>query len=336
MAIRASSSKEVETLVADLSSDNSLKRDAAVARLTVIGQRAVDRLIALASNSTAPATARIAAFRSVEAIADPRALPATLAALADADSSVVIAAINTARAFLRTPQGVGALDSVIQIALDRARILAVRLAAIQALRALPATTIEPILAALKTEPDPEIANILQPPQRRAAVNTVQRLETAADGTLPADADALKSAIVRSAGDVPPSTLHHIIERVRVHEGSEASEHRAAWMAVRAAAHLALADRGSRLALYDLRETIESSRERIPVEFFAAVSVIGDVSCLEPIATAYARTQDGWSRRHLADAFRAIVDREKVTRRHAAAKKIEKRWPGSWGRLVASR
>jgi hypothetical protein len=108
------------------------------------------------------------------------------------------------------------------------------------------------------------------------------------------------------------------------------------MGARATTHLALAHRASRLALYDLRETIESSRERIPVEFFAAVTAIGDTSCLEPLATAYSRVQDEWSHRQLADAFRAIVQREKVTRRHAAVKRIEKRWPGAWESLVTSR
>jgi hypothetical protein len=104
------------------------------------------------------------------------------------------------------------------------------------------------------------------------------------------------------------------------------------MTTRAATHLALAQRNSRLALYDLRETIESSRERIPVEFFAAVTAIGDTTCLEPIAGAYSQARDDWSRRQLADAFRAIIGREKLTRRHAVAKKIEKRWPGAWTSL----
>jgi HEAT repeat protein len=329
LAIRASSSKEVETLVADLSSDSSLKRDAAVARLIVIGPRAVDRVVRLASNRAASATARIAAFRSLEAIADPRALPAAVEAFADADPSIAIAALNAARVFLRMPQGVEVLDSVIQIALDRDGVLPVRLAAIQALSELPQATIEPVLAALRSEPDPEIANVLQPPQRRAVVNTVQRLDAAAAGTLPTDAEALKSAIARSGAEVPLLTLHQIIERVRVREGSDPAARQAGWMGARAAAHIALADRGSRLALYDLRETIESLREPIPVEFFAAVTAIGDATCLEPIASAYRRAKDDWSRTHLADAFRAIVNREKITRRNATAKKIEKRFPGMW-------
>ena len=333
MVIKASSSKEIDALVADLSSDSAIKRDGAIARLSVIGQRAVERLVGLAADSKSSPAVRLAAFRTLENIADPRALPPALAAFADSDTSVVVAALSTAKAFLRTARGVEALDRVIALALERRQSVAVRVAAIQALRELPEATVKPVLTALRADPDPEIMNVLEPARSRATVNTAQRLAAAAGGTLPANPEVLKSAIARSS-DVPLSVLHQIVERIRVHEGTKA-ERRTDWIGARAAAHLALANRGSRLALYDLRETIESLRERIPVEFFAAVTAIGDASCLDPIATAYARAKDDWSRRHLADAFRAIVSREKITRRHAAARKIEKRWPGVWKSLVAT-
>jgi hypothetical protein len=81
-------------------------------------------------------------------------------------------------------------------------------------------------------------------------------------------------------------------------------------------------------LYDLRETLEASNGPLPVEFLAALERIGDVSCLEPIASAYitAPVEGEWWREHLVHAFRAIVARERVTRRHAAMKKIARRWP----------
>ena len=62
-----------------------------------------------------------------------------------------------------------------------------------------------------------------------------------------------------------------------------------------------------------------------MEFLTALSLIGDASCLEAIAEAHRVAQDSWWRQHLADAFRAIVTREKLTRRHAVIKKIEKKW-----------
>ena len=63
----------------------------------------------------------------------------------------------------------------------------------------------------------------------------------------------------------------------------AREARAAWQNARGALHQALALRGSRVAVYDLRETIEQSRGPLPTSFVAALHVVGDASCLEPIA-----------------------------------------------------
>ena len=60
-----------------------------------------------------------------------------------------------------------------------------------------------------------------------------------------------------------------------------------------------------------------------------VSLVGDATCLESVAAAYAHAPGGgddWWRDHLADTFRAIVKREKLTPRHAVMKKIQKRWP----------
>jgi hypothetical protein len=93
-------------------------------------------------------------------------------------------------------------------------------------------------------------------------------------------------------------------------------------------HQALALRGSRVAMYDLRETIEGARGPVPVSFLAALHVVGDASCLEPLAAACARTGTGDARwRHqLGEAFHAIARREKVTTRHAVMKRIAARWP----------
>ena len=100
-----------------------------------------------------------------------------------------------------------------------------------------------------------------------------------------------------------------------------------WRTTRAAAHVALANRGSRLALYDLRESLGAAKAPLPVEFLTALSLIGDASCVEAVANAHAKAKDAWWRRHLAQAFREIVARERLTKRHAALKRAEKRFPG---------
>jgi hypothetical protein len=92
----------------------------------------------------------------------------------------------------------------------------------------------------------------------------------------------------------------------------------------AAAHLALARRRSRVGVYDLREWLESTRTPLPVDAFAALAIVGDRSCLEPIVSRYAASRDEWSKTRLADMFRAIVKREAISRRHAAIKRLERR------------
>jgi hypothetical protein len=129
-----------------------------------------------------------------------------------------------------------------------------------------------------------------------------------------------------------------VEGTRAREGAvEDPARRAGWMTARAAVHLALAERDSRVALYDLRETIERE-PAVPVEMLSALERIGDASCLEPIAAAYVRSSkpaggqapataaSSWWRQHLAGAFRTIAAREKLTERQAITKRIRSRWP----------
>ena len=99
--------------------------------------------------------------------------------------------------------------------------------------------------------------------------------------------------------MPLPLLQQLIERVRFREGAESGPVRAEWLALRAPRTGALADRGSRLALYDLRESLESAREPLPVDFLGAAAAIGDVTCLEPLAAAYAHAiEAGRQRRRL--------------------------------------
>lgn len=304
MVIKTSSTRQIDALVADLGSNDVVTREAAVARLTVIGARAVERLVGTAS-SNAPAFARTAALRALEAIGDARGRDAILRAIDDHDSTVAVTAIAAARADLRGLHGADALDRLTRTALDRMRDESVRAAAVDAVRELEPSTIAPLLDALRNDP---------------------LLSAATGRSLPDDPAALRQAIVREGGQAPLQALLRVIESARDREGKDAPARRSEWRAVRAAAHLALANRGSRIALFDLRESLESAGAPLPVEFLAALSVVGDASCLESIATAHACASDGWSRTRLADAFQTIVKREGLNRRHAAIKRIEKRSP----------
>lgn len=341
MVIKVSSSREIEALIAGLRSMSVPTREAAIARLTVLGARAVDRLIRLAHSDATP-TARAAALRTLEAIADPHALDAAVDAMEDTEPAVALAAVSTARVFLRGPRGAVVVDGLMKAALDDHRDEAVRTAAVRAMGDLDRKTIAPLLEALAADPSADVraqvalAASAQPARR---VGPLQALADAADRGLPDDPEMLLGALARPNAAIELPQLLRLVERIGEREAAEPLPRRPEWVRARGAAHVALANRGSRIALYDLRETLEQSAAPLPVEFLAALSTVGDASCLQAIAAAYARTsghaKHDWWRDHLADAFRAIVAREGLTRRHAVIKKLEKRWKNAVDQMWAA-
>ncbi|MGE0447981.1 MAG: hypothetical protein AB7Q29_00175 [Vicinamibacterales bacterium] len=333
MVIKASSGRQVHALLGDLSSSDDVAREAAVARLIVIGPRAVQRLTALATDGDAGDRARVAALHALEGIGDSRSCGALLGLLAvSAPPAVVAAAVGALRALLSSPRGVQVLDALTAAAVDRSRDRAVRLAAIRAVRDLEPSTVEPLLRALSADPDPAIVRAAGVGRAEAAVDPAQRLKDAASGNLPDRTEPLQAALAEAGGDAPIPVLHKLVETIRFREGVESGAARAEWTAVRGSAHALLARRGSRVALYDLRETLASAREPLPVEFLSAAAAAADASCLEPLASAYARAAesgrppDDWWRRRLLEIFQTVAAREQVTRRHAAGRRITGKWP----------
>jgi HEAT repeat protein len=334
VAIRTSSAKEIDSLIADLGSDRALARETAIARLTVFGARAVDRLVTLIDQPAPSPAARVAALRALEGLGDPRALEPALRAARDADADVAAAGIAVVRTFVRGRQGVAAVDGLAAIGLNQAASEAIRLEAIEALADLDAATVQPLWQTLAKDPNPRIrARALsgKPGQSRVAsrpdtMSPVERLAAIAEQGLPDDPELLCRLLTTDGAAVSPSHLHRIVERIRDKEGAEAPARRAWWTRARGCAHVALAKRSSLLGVYDLREALEGATGPLPVEFLAALALIGDASCLEAIATAHGRATDRWWREHLADAFHAIVARKRLTRRHAVLKKIHKRSP----------
>ncbi|MEO8259350.1 MAG: hypothetical protein ABI868_18530 [Acidobacteriota bacterium] len=344
MSIKPSANRRIDALIAQLSSDSASARDAAVVRLTILGPRTVDKLITVVG-SAAPRFTRIAALQALEAVASPRAIDVALHTLDDPDLAVAVAAVSTAQTFLDAERGADVIDRIIEVALDLRRQTELRLAAIQGLSTLKPGTLTPLLKVLAQDPDPEVRDRAQAaasPKPARPPDSLYEVSTAASGTLPDDPVALGRAVADAAAAIALPLLHQLIDRIRAHEAAQPSGHRAEWAKTRAAAHLALAGRGSRLALYDLRESIESATAPLPVEFLAALSQIGDASCLEAIAAAYARAAGpghgsaDWWRQHLASAFQTIGKREGLTRRHRLIRKIVQRWGDAAPALHAPR
>jgi hypothetical protein len=327
--IKRSSAASIEALAAGLLSESVVTREAAVARLTVIGGRAVDALAAVAARHDGPAAARAAALRALEAIADARSLDTVLAAALDPDEAVAVAALAAAGVFLEDRRASTVLDRLTTIALDRSRPVPVRLAAVAAVSNLKPATRKPLWEALAKDPHAAIREAVDaaPEQRVAGTSAADQLLRAADAGLPDNPETLRRLLTAGGAAAPLPALHRIVERLRERESSSRANVRGDWARARATVHVALAKRSSRLALYDLRETIERAASPVAVEFLTALSMAGDASCLEAIAAAHGRATDAWWRRHLGDTFQAIVAREHLTRRHAVMKRIEKRWGG---------
>ena len=336
MPIQRSSGPEIKLLIESIGGADEAGREAAVARLAILGPRAVDQLLREFTGGTS--RVRVGVLRALEAIGDPRALAPARAALQDGSAQVQTAAIGALRVLVTggsAPAARDAFDALVAIALDHQRIAALRLAAWDAISETAEDAREPLRRALADDPDPEIAGGLG---RRAAAppGGGGLWEQAVAGNLPALPEALRTALAANRSTARLADLQRLVDRVRTREQQESEPRlREEWRAVRGAIHQALAARNSRLALYDLRDSLLNS-ERLPGAFIAAIEEIGDATCLDTLAAAYdvsSRSGDTWLREHLAAAFRAIVQREGLTRRHASIKRALARWPDATMELM---
>jgi HEAT repeat protein len=322
MVIKASASTEIRSLVQALSQPDDLKREAAIARLAVIGPRAVDRLVS--TFPTADRHVRMAILRALESIGgDHRAALAARQGLEDG-GDVAIAAIAVLRGLLDSPHGnaaAAALDSLITVALDKRVEHRVRIAALDALDRMPADVREKVANAAGRDVKADDA---LPQVSRDAL-----WSAALDGTLPDEPALLRDALSTYGPTAPLGALRKLIDEIkRIEADPRGTARKQEWRVVRGSIHQALALRGSRVALYDLRESFAEGAARLPVSFLAAVQTVGDRSCLEPLAASLsgANAEDQWWQHQLAAAFRTIARREKITRRHALMRRISARWP----------
>jgi hypothetical protein len=339
VVIKRSSAREVSSLLKDLETGPATAREAAVARLAVIGTRAVEGLLALVRQGDAPA-ARVGALSALEAIADPRCADTALAGLDDADDGVRAGASALSRRLLDTARGADILDRLTAVAVDASRSDRSRLAALDALRQVSGPALDLLSTRLREDPSAAVRASVLGSRGAAVLPPLEALERAAESSLPDDPDTLRQWLSAAGARAPLPTLHRIVQLVHERERTTADPvRRGAWTTARGLAHQILAERGSTVALYDLRETIETG-ERAAVEMLAALQLVGDRTCLEPLASAYSRltsaasgrpngrdeASTGWWREHLARTFRVIAAREKITERQAIAKRIRSRWP----------
>jgi hypothetical protein len=290
VVIRASSGGDIARLLADLRDSTPVRRDAAVARLRVIGPRAVDKLAELLRSPDQPG-AHVAALGALEGINDGRIVDLALRLLAAGDEDVAVAAAAVLRGWVTREEGTRVIDALTALALDAARAPRVRHAALDALSDLPRELLQPVR---------DQAELSAPP-------------------LPIDDAAAAREWVEAHPDAPLSELHDLVVLARTR----------GWLAARGAAHARLARRGSRVALYDLREAFDEARGPLPLDFLTAVTNVGDASCLEPMARAWAASpvEETWWRERLADAAADIMHRTRLSGRSNVVKRIRSKWTG---------
>jgi hypothetical protein len=280
-----------------------MRRDAAVARLRVIGARTFPHLTRLIGDAQAPPVARAAALSVVEGFDDTRVIGLARTALKELDTDIALSAIAVLRGWLTREDGTHALEAITAAALDKRRDGSVRLAALDALSELPPELVAPI-------------------RERAPVD---------GGDRPAlDEPASCGAWIAEHGATAPlSALHDAVAGARERELREsAGRRRDEWTRMRGAAHLALAQRGSRVAVYDLRESFDQAKRPLPADFLAAAARVGDESCLEPMARAWAGAKgEPWWRSRLMEAAADVVGRLKLTGRNPTLKRLRAKWPG---------
>ena len=334
------STPTIAMLVHDVIAGAPVAREAAVARLAIAGARA--EAAVLQALPLAEPRAQATLLGVLERLATPRALSAALDYLASPDTTVAAAAVSAVRAHLgsgETDAATRALDALVAVSLDLSRPEAARLAAIDALADLGDAGLAPVRGRLRADASPRI--------RRAAGEGIgttatgagaaaSRLEALAND--PGHDPAIIQQVLADAGAATTlATLHELVLALGHRERAATSDaDRAGWSVALGAAHHALASRGSRLALYDLRDAIARTPADRLGEFLAAAEVVGDAHLLEPLARAWTAGGGAEVHRRIERAFAAILTRERLTRRHAAVKVVIELWPDAAATLVPRR
>jgi hypothetical protein len=330
VVIKRSTSAEVGRLIETLLATDRVARETAAARLAIVGPRALERLSATLQG-LGEETQLVAVLDVLERIGDARSAAVVEPLLQDRRESVVTGAIAVVRRALQADDAAlaaQATDALVKLTTDRARSTAIRRAAGLALEDLPDDVIAPLRrsGAIPVSVAPEASL-----DSAAGSASMAWLSAWAEGGTSGQPSDIRHALNAVAEEAPLPLLHHVILRLRAIEAGDASQ-AMEWRTIRGLVHQMLAGRDSRVALYDLRETLEGDPRHLTVTMLAALSAIGDASCLETVARAWSHAHEPWLKDHLHDVFRSIVGREGVTRRHPAWKRVAAGHPQLTGGL----
>ena len=336
MPVHPSRQSNIGALVARLSDADAIARESAAARLTVLGERTGPALQALLDDTAAPSVARISALRTLTAVRREVPLDSAAAVVVDPDIALAVDAIELLGAVLSDPATPGASDRALEhltrLVLDTSVPERQRLSIIDLLSRLPARLRQPVFDALAADVNTTIAA-----RARNQHSTPRgRLEHWSDDEhLPSTPDVVAEAIDAEGAQTPITTLRRVVDLIRTRERASSDVERDAWRSVRGLLHDTLAQQGSVLALYDLRETLEQVTQPIGAHFLSAARTVADAACLDAIAVRWVHAgHDVWLRDQLERIFHAVVSRERLRRQSPVLVKLLTRHPSA-GALVAT-
>src|SRR3990170_1946647 len=138
MVIKASAASDIRQLIEALGGDDDVRREAAIARLGVIGARAVDRLVD-AYRSATSRELKVAVLRALDVAGDRRTVSVAREAILEG-GDVAVAAVAALGALVDaapSSAATDALDVLVAAALDKSHERRVRLASFQAIQHIP-------------------------------------------------------------------------------------------------------------------------------------------------------------------------------------------------------
>lgn len=325
MAVRRSNAADISRLLDALASSDERRREAAAARLVILGRQAIRPLRVLVASDTAAPRARIGALKVLTAIEEGDSIQAAAAAIRSGHDGLAIEAVKILCGALdaSSANATTALDALTSLALAIDASATPRLAAIDALESLPDTLWRPIRDVLLTDPNPKVAARA----RHAATDQPHALEHLIEERFETPSDRAAAIVAEHGPTAAITLLCRAIDALRRREQEDPAG-RTAWFVLRGQVHQMLAGRQSRAGLYDLRDALERGPFPLPLGFLAAAAAVADASCLDGIAKAWmhAPAGDGWFRERLEDVFRSVVSREGVHRDHTALTRLLSRHP----------
>ena len=290
-------------------------RDAAVARLTVIGARAAGFLAGLAGDRKAP-TGR-PARRAARAGSDGRTgrMRARPRPLDDPAEDVVRAAIAALRPHVH---GACARRRRQSADSDRAWISTRGVAAREAaLRVLLGSSTSVRCgrcsrrSATIRRRDRRAGGEAPPPAQPPPEEPGELLAGAVEGRLPADAEMVRRALAQAGDTLSLTDVLALIERIREHEKTQPLAARRHYGRCRAHRRISCWRAGSQSRCTTSGKRWSARRSRSPLEFLAALNALGDVSCVEAIGESLCVDRRSVVARPPLQTFRTIVRRAAI-------------------------